>query len=96
MNISNLGIYVENYNDWIDIQNYLFNQDISWLCGGKELFKNWSNGFEIIFPRYLMINSTGQIYNTNCGIDDIFGIKCINAKVLLRKSKLKKISQYEI
>lgn len=96
MILSKLCIYVENYNEWIDLQEYLFTQGISWLYANEQkLYKTWSDGSEIIFPRNLMINSNKNMFNggmnDNYRLRNDYKLKEINSKKLLRKLKLERI-----
>ncbi len=103
MELSKLCIYVESLNDFVELQQYLFTQDITWSGNGKKLFRNWVDhsdvlwidGIEIVFPRNLMIGSNKNMFNG--GLNDLdrlkndFNLKEVNGKKLLRKLKLQKL-----
>lgn len=98
MILSKLCIYVENYKEWIDLQEYLFTQGMSWsYTNGQKLYKTWSDDSEIIFPRNVMIGSNKNIFNGGMNGDDRFKnefkLKEVNGKALLRKLKLEKLKQ---
>ena len=62
-NLEDSYIYVKDFNEWIDIQKYIFSKDIFWIGDtyGK-LFLKWSRGgekYDLCFPRFLNIVKFG-------------------------------------
>ena len=96
-------IYVKDSNEWIDIQKYLFRNDIFWIGDtyGKFFTKWYVDGadFDLGFPRYLsmtifggrlVIMNTGNRYSSDNDLSEDF--KVLDASLLLRKDKLNKIN----
>jgi len=54
----NYCIYVENYNDWIELQKYLFENDFRWvgLLNKSTIFKSWQFNEKLVFPRLMNID----------------------------------------
>ena len=105
MILSKLCIYVENLDDFVELQQYLFTQDITWAGNSKKLFRNWTqstsplsvDNLEISFPRNLMIGSNKNMFNGGFNDDNRlkneFNLKEVNGKKILRKLKLKKLNE---
>ena len=96
MILSRLCIYVENINEFVELQKYLFTKDITWSGNGKKLFRTWADGSEIKFPRNLIIDSNKNMYNTGMNDDDRlkneYKLKEVKSIYLLRKCKLEKLN----
>ena len=98
----NLFIYVRNYSEWIDLQNYLFFKGFEWSgMHKKQLFTKWNYESDLIFPRYLVINFYKKrnkyfMANLNNSENECLSNKknypILNAATLLRKQKLNNIN----
>jgi hypothetical protein len=96
MILSKLCIYVENLDEFVELQKYAFTQGINWSGNGKKLFTTWADGTKIAFPRNLMVGSNKNMFNSgmndNNRFENSYKLKEINGKKLLRKFKLEKLN----
>ena len=104
MKLENYCIYVNNYSEWIELQKYLFELNVSWLGEHrKKLYTTWKSTnkeVNILFPRNLLLYyndeqrrwcmANNENYEGSClsNDDKYTEIKAVN---ILRKNKLKQL-----
>lgn len=101
MKLENLCIYVQNYSEWIELQNYMFSENIFWVGKNYDTVMTKILNNDFIFPRNMLfyfseskdrwcIANVGNTEQSVLSNEDEY--KEVKAIEILRRNKLKKLS----
>ena len=105
MKLENLCIYVQNYSEWIELQNYMFSQNIFWVGKNYDTIITKIMDNDLIFPRNMLFYFNddknrwciANVGNTEKGSllneDEYKEVKAIE---ILRRNKLNNINTLSV
>ena len=103
MKLDNYCILVRSYDEWIEIQNFLFSKGFIWTGKHKDqLFTSWNKANDLIFPRNILTSYNEEkkcwcLYNVpnkvELALSNNDNDKEIKAIDILRKNKLQSLNE---